>query len=267
MPGKKDKDKRPSAAGRKVATSMRAIDGSELKPAVEASASSSVPTSDEQSNTHIVEQQEDKAAEQPAAPVPTSASGSPSKPRPKAKGKVKVSKEAAPASSSASASESSKDGSTNEAPGASGSRIAHSSKSSKTGTPRATGTSRKKAVEGRISRRFIVIAATLIVVLVVATGVLAWNQWFRYDDAADLQGTWTVQGTDVAITITDTDMVMTSEVSYPYTMDTFAKTIQFSFQDYSGSGSYAFSSDRTTFVITEKDADTGEEVYTTLVKQ
>lgn len=216
MPGKKNKQ-RPSAAGRKVATSMRAIDGSEIKSA--------------------------------AVPAPDSSAAISDAPKPEAAVEPK------PAEPS------------EEAPAASGSSISHTTASEKTGTPRASGTVRKKAAERRISHRFIIIATTLIVVLVVATGVLAWNQWFRYDDAADLQGTWTVQGTDVVITITDTDMVMTSEVSYPYTLDTFAKTIDFSFQDYSGSGSYAFSSDRTTFVITEKDADTGEDVYTTLVKQ
>ena len=78
---------------------------------------------------------------------------------------------------------------------------------------------------------------------------------------------WVIDGTSQTITITDTDIVMTADVSYPYTLDTFQKTISFSFKQYNGSGSYAFSPERTTLVITETDADTGENVSTKLVKQ
>lgn len=88
------------------------------------------------------------------------------------------------------------------------------------------------------------------------------DQWLRYDDNADIQGTWVIDGTSQTITITDTDIVMTADVSYPYTLDTFQKTISFSFKQYNGSGSYAFSPERTTLVITETDADTGENVST-----
>ena len=76
-----------------------------------------------------------------------------------------------------------------------------------------------------------------------------------------------IDGTDQSITITDADIVMTPEVSYPYSLDTFQKTITFSFKQYNGSGSYAFSPERTTLVITETDAASGEKVSTKLVKQ
>ena len=107
----------------------------------------------------------------------------------------------------------------------------------------------------------------VILLLAIGTGLLAWNQWFRFDDTADIQGTWAIDGTTQTITITDTDIVMTADVSYPYTLDTFQKTISFSFKQYSGSGSYAFSPERTELYITETDADSGEEVSTKLVKQ
>lgn len=122
----------------------------------------------------------------------------------------------------------------------------------------------KRAV---ISRRFLVGSLVAILLLAIGTGLLAWNQWFRFDDMADIQGTWTIDGTTQTITITDTDIVMTADVSYPYTLDTFQKTISFSFKQYSGSGSYAFSPERTELYITETDADSGEEVSTKLVKQ
>lgn len=118
-----------------------------------------------------------------------------------------------------------------------------------------------------ISRRFLIGSLIVILLLVIGTGLLAWNQWFRYDDTADIQGTWVIDGSNQSITINETDIVMTSDVSYPYTLDTFQKTISFSFKQYSGSGSYAFSPERTTLVITETDADTGEKVSTKLVKQ
>jgi len=118
-----------------------------------------------------------------------------------------------------------------------------------------------------ISRRFLIGSLVVILLLAIGTGLLAWNQWLRFDDTADIQGTWAIDGTTQTITITDTDIVMTADVSYPYTLDTFQKTISFSFKQYSGSGSYAFSPERTELYITETDADSGEEVSTKLVKQ
>lgn len=126
---------------------------------------------------------------------------------------------------------------------------------------------RKPLKRKGISRRFLIGSLVVILLLVIGTGLLAWNQWFRYDDTADIQGTWVIDGSNQSITINETDIVMTSDVSYPYTLDTFQKTISFSFKQYSGSGSYAFSPERTTLVITETDADTGEKVSTKLVKQ
>lgn len=126
---------------------------------------------------------------------------------------------------------------------------------------------RKPLKRKGISRRFLIGSLIVILLLVIGTGLLAWNQWFRYDDTADIQGTWVIDGSSQSITINETDIVMTDDVLYPYTLDTFQKTISFSFKQYSGSGSYAFSPERTTLVITETDADTGEKVSTKLVKQ
>lgn len=125
----------------------------------------------------------------------------------------------------------------------------------------------KPSKRAGISRRFLIGSLVVILLLAIGTGLLAWNQWFRFDDTADIQGTWAIDGTTQTITITDTDIVMTADVSYPYTLDTFQKTISFSFKQYSGSGSYAFSPERTELYITETDADSGEEVSTKLVKQ
>lgn len=176
---------------------------------------------------------------------------------------------------SVSASGSAGSASVSKRPSAAGKKVAQGSKittsaSSQTGTPRLE---RKKKKKGsakkrkRLSRRFLIGSVIVVLLLAIGTGALAWNQWFRYDDTADIQGTWLIDGSSQTITITDTDMVMTEEVSYPYTLDTFRKTISFSFKQYNGSGSYAFSPERTTLVITETDADSGESVSTKLVKQ
>lgn len=138
------------------------------------------------------------------------------------------------------------------------------STSEKTGTPRVT----KRNGKRRLSRRFLIIACSVVAVLAIATGLLSWNQWFRYDDAADFQGTWVVDGTDTHITFTDTDIKMTDDVSFSYSLDTFNKTISFSFGKYTGSGSYAFSPERTTVVITEENPDSEQgKASTKLVKQ
>ncbi len=126
----------------------------------------------------------------------------------------------------------------------------------------------KKAGKRRVSRKVVAIVSVVLVALAVATSVLAWNQWLRYDDAADIQGTWRVEGSAATFTVTGSEIQLTSDVSYPYTLDTFAKTISFSFGNYEGGGSYVFSPERDVLTITESapDADGGQAV-TTLVKQ
>lgn len=118
-----------------------------------------------------------------------------------------------------------------------------------------------------IPRKFAIASGVIVLVLAIAIGVLSWNQWLRYDDTADIQGTWVADGTQQVITITDSEMKWTDSVSYGYSLDTFNKTITFNFQQYTGQGSYAFSEDRNAVSITEVDADSGEDVTTTLVRQ
>lgn len=144
------------------------------------------------------------------------------------------------------------------------SSIQHEEVSGKTGTPRMS----KKAGKRRVPRKAVAIVSAVLVVLAVATSLLAWNQWLRYDDAADIQGAWRVEGSTATFTITDSQIQLTEEVSYPYTLDTFAKTISFSFGNYEGGGSYVFSPERDVLTITETapDAD-GGTATTTLVKQ
>ena len=137
---------------------------------------------------------------------------------------------------------------------------------SRTGTPR-VGARERQIRRRHMSRRFFVVAGVFMAVLLVATAALAWNHWLRYDDAADIQGSWKIDGSEQVITITSDQIALTPEVSYSYALDTFAKTIDFTFEQYGGSGSYAFSPERTTLVITETQAESGQKVSTKLVKQ
>lgn len=98
----------------------------------------------------------------------------------------------------------------------------------------------------------IVFIAAFVVAAVVA-GLWAWNAWFRYDDAADIQGGWNTGNPAVSVTIDATAIHMPDSVDFAYTIDTREKTISFSFGELSGGGSYEFSEDRTMFTITELD--------------
>lgn len=134
-----------------------------------------------------------------------------------------------------------------------------------TATPRLSQGGKGAVRRSRLTRRFLIGSIVVAVLLVIGIGLLSWNQWLRYDDAADIQGTWLVEGGTTSISITQTDLVMTDEVSYRYSLDTFHKTIDFSFRQYGGSGSYAFSPDRNVLTITEQGPD--GEAITTLVRQ
>ena len=106
------------------------------------------------------------------------------------------------------------------------------------------------------ARRWLVARIVLIAVAVVLVGVAAAFSCFRWlggNDAADIQGTWYVNGTDAPITVTADDIVLTDEVSYRYELDPESKTIAFSFSKLDGSGHYRFSLDRSTVAIIDGD--------------
>ncbi len=256
---KKPTSKRPSVAGHKVKVSN--------EPAVAAPASPSETGGPAGSSFGGVADEGHAAA---SASVPAAKPGAPQAPVAKVPSAGVGSAAAAPQQPKSDASAES---GTPAKPSVPKNRIAqvkeassiqHEEVSGKTGTPRMS----KKAGKRRISRKAVAIASAVLVVLAVATSLLAWNQWLRYDDAADIQGTWRVEGSTATFTITDSQIQLTDEVSYPYTLDTFAKTISFSFGNYEGGGSYVFSPERDVLTITETapDAD-GGTATTTLVKQ
>lgn len=96
----------------------------------------------------------------------------------------------------------------------------------------------------------------LLVLAVIAVAVFAYNRWIRYDDRADLQGTWYVLGTETPITIDGETIYFNDEVSYQYDINSREKTISYTFGPMSGQGRYWFSDDRSHLVITDGDSYT-----------
>lgn len=81
------------------------------------------------------------------------------------------------------------------------------------------------------------------------SGVFAWNRWWRFDDAHDIQGEWMVNGTPVSVFFTNDKILLTNKLPYTYKLDPVAKTLTFSFGKFQGSGRYMFRHNRTQLVI------------------
>lgn len=98
----------------------------------------------------------------------------------------------------------------------------------------------------------------VVLLIVMVAAAFSWDRWLRFDDASDLTGEWNVAGTAAVVVIDAQDIKLTDDVSYPYTLDTGAKTIAFSFANLSGEGRYRFSPDRTQLTVVES----GEHSWT-----
>lgn len=129
-----------------------------------------------------------------------------------------------------------------------------SKKNSKKGSPsraRANASEVKKGKQPKKHRWLHVVIAAIVVVVVVVLAAFSWDRWFRFDDAADIQGSWQAAGQAAVVEIDGEQMHLTDEVAYDYVLDTGAKTIEFSFGKLAGSGTYRFSEDRATLTIIE----------------
>ena len=134
-----------------------------------------------------------------------------------------------------------------------------------TGTPSSysAAATMAKAAEARAHRlkvlKRVVLTVLILVVIaaLVVVALLSVERWWTHDDAADIQGTWLIQG-DAAlgheaatITITAGTIVLDKDTTYRYTLDTAKKTITFTFQDLEGQGHYRFSADRRHLIIVD----------------
>ncbi len=90
----------------------------------------------------------------------------------------------------------------------------------------------------------------LLVLALVGAGVhFAWDRWFRYDDAQDIQGEWQMTNAQRTLVIDAGHLKISEDVAYEYTLDAKHKTITYTFGNASGTASYRFSDDRQVLVI------------------
>lgn len=100
-------------------------------------------------------------------------------------------------------------------------------------------------------KRIVAIAVAAVLAAALIAGlVCAWLIWWRYDDAADFQGTWR-SSEGATIVIDGESMHLTESVAYAYTLDTQGKSIDYYFSQSKGHAGYHFSGDRNTLVIDE----------------
>lgn len=120
---------------------------------------------------------------------------------------------------------------------------------------RAKGARLKAALRARRRRIIAWSAIVFVAAVLIGSGVLFWNTYLRYDDATDIQGEWQVIDGSSTVVIDSDSIRMLELLDYEYTLDTWAKTIDFSFTDLNGTGSYSFSDDRRVLIIKEGQGD------------
>jgi hypothetical protein len=100
-----------------------------------------------------------------------------------------------------------------------------------------------------------------IIALVLGAIVLCWiafviaTRWVVANDASDIQGTWNIAGTDKEVPITSSEMTLTDDLTYSYTLDEFSKTIEVKLGSKSGKSHYVFSLNRQQIVIIDGEYD------------
>lgn len=119
----------------------------------------------------------------------------------------------------------------------------------------------KKVHARRVRRRIFLVVSGAVVVLLLAL-VLAFyaDCWWLHDDAADIQGTWQVNGGDAEVTFTEDSIVLTDEVAYRYEIDPDRKTIRFNFGNLSGEGHYRFSLDRDQLSVADGETNAAGDI-------
>lgn len=115
---------------------------------------------------------------------------------------------------------------------------------------------KKKKNKSRKRRHWWVWVPIIVVMLclVGSCAVVGWDRWYRYDDTADFQDTWSDARTGHVVTIDETKMNLTEDVSYDYKLNTWDKYVDYSFATYSGNAMYVFSDDRATLYIVEGES-------------
>lgn len=115
----------------------------------------------------------------------------------------------------------------------------------------------KRLIASPKSRKVVAGVLVVVALLAVAAILFSWNRWYRFDDHADFQGQWYVAGTAVPVTIDESTIQLTEDVTYQYEMNPQEKTLRYTFGPMQGQGRYWFSDDRQYLVITDGDKFTG----------
>ena len=102
------------------------------------------------------------------------------------------------------------------------------------------------------------VAIGVFAAFVVACIALAVDRWWVHDDAQDIQGTWYIYDTEVAIPIGPETIGISEDAVYEYTIDTQAKTVTYRIGNLTGTSHYRFSSDRSQIALIED----GKKVFT-----
>lgn len=133
---------------------------------------------------------------------------------------------------------------------------------------RASGSSRSGRVGSSPSKRTkkprspariaLSVAIGVLAAFVVACIALAVDRWWVHDDAQDIQGTWYIYDTEVAIPIGPDTIGISEDAVYEYTIDTQAKTVTYRIGNLTGTSHYRFSSDRSQIALIED----GKKVFT-----
>lgn len=97
--------------------------------------------------------------------------------------------------------------------------------------------------------------AFLVLAAIAWASFFAWNRWGRYDDHADIQGEWYVEGTAALVTIDENAIHLDEHVAYAYELNEHDKTIRFSFGSWEGQGRYRFSDDRRHLLVIDGEFD------------
>lgn len=126
--------------------------------------------------------------------------------------------------------------------GSSSERAGHSTPSEKP---------RKKRLWLRV---LIIVLVMLVVVVAALAAVFAWDRWYRYDDAADIQGSWYPAGSLAAVQISGDKISFDEQTAYAYTVDPFEKTITYKLGALQGKSHYWFANDRAALVMEDGDA-------------
>ena len=100
-------------------------------------------------------------------------------------------------------------------------------------------------------KKVVIFMLFLVVIGGIILGVFSCLRWFSGDDKASFEGAWKVYGTETVLSFTSSDIVLNANTSYAYHIDTFAKTIEYSFGNAQGKGRYWFNKDKTILVITD----------------